>query len=190
MSFITLLLIAVGLAADCFAVAVGTSMTEKGRSRWRWLKFATSFGLFQSAMVVVGWFAGRTVVDYISGVDHWIALGLLGFVGGKMIWEFFHEEKEAEGREGGEKGTSLLTLVTLSVATSIDALAVGLSFAFLEVHLLYAALTIGAASFVITALGFFMGRRAGSFLGRWAEMVGGLVLIGIGIRILIEHLMG
>jgi manganese efflux pump family protein len=189
MSLITLLLVALGLAADCFAVAVGTSMTEKGNTRWRWLRFATSFGVFQSAMIVIGWLAGRTVVEYVSGFDHWVAFALLAFVGGKMIWEFFHEGKEEGEEEEQTKGASLLTLITLSLATSIDALAVGLSFAFLEVNLLAAALIIGAASFIITGLGFFIGKRTGRFLGRWAELVGGLVLLGIGIRILLEHMM-
>ncbi len=183
-ALITLLPIALGLSADCFAVAVGTSMAEKGKLRWRWLKFAASFGIFQATMLVIGWFAGRTIVEFVSGFDHWVAFGLLAFVGGKMIWESFHEKEETVKKQAA----SLLTLATLSVATSLDALAVGLSFAFLNVNLPGAAATVGSVSFLITALGFVIGRRAGGVLGRWAEIVGGLVLIGIGIRIVVEHL--
>ena len=159
-------------------------MSETGHGRWRVLRTALSFGAFQTLMPVIGWLAGRTVVDVIGGYDHWVAFGLLGFVGGKMIWESFHEKEE--GRKGD--ATRGLMLITLSVATSIDALAVGLSFAFVQVPIVSASLTIGIVAFLITVLGFFAGRRAGELLGKRAEMVGGLVLIGIGLRILLSHI--
>jgi len=184
-SFLTLLAIAVGLAADCFAVSLGASMSSTGSGRWRVVRTALSFGLFQAAMPVIGWLAGRTIVNIISGYDHWVAFGLLAFVGGKMLWESFHPEKEDEVKDV----TRGLMLITLSLATSIDALAVGLSFAFLRVNIATASLTIGLSAFLITGLGFFLGRRAGKWLGKRAETVGGLVLIAIGLRILLSHIL-
>ena len=136
-------------------------------------------------MPVLGWLAGRTFVNFIGGFDHWLAFGLLGFVGGKMIWESFHADKE-EKQTDVTKGFLLLTL---SIATSIDALAVGLSFAFLKVNILTASLTIGVTAFVITIIGFIVGKKAGEFIGKRAELIGGLILVGIGVRILLTHLL-
>jgi putative Mn2+ efflux pump MntP len=187
-SLLTLVVIAFGLSADCFAVAVGSSMAETRAKRWRWARFSISFGIFQALMPILGWLAGRTVVDLISAYDHWIAFGLLAFVGGKMLWESFHEKERDEGE--GEKADSLLTLATLSIATSIDAMAVGLSFAFLKINIWAASVTIGAVAFGITGIGFLAGRHAGKLLGHWAEIIGGMVLVGIGLRILISHLLG
>jgi len=136
-------------------------------------------------MPLIGWLAGRTVADFIQNYDHWVAFGLLAFVGGKMIWESFFEKEEKE--RDISKG---LTLITLSVATSIDALAVGLSFAFMQVNIWTAIGTIGLVAFLVTGLGFIIGKRIGGVLGKRAELAGGLVLIGIGLKILIEHLVG
>jgi putative Mn2+ efflux pump MntP len=136
-------------------------------------------------MPVLGWLAGRTFVDFIGSFDHWLAFGLLGFVGGKMLWESFHPEKEQKPTDV----TKGLMLLTLSIATSIDALAVGLSFAFLKVNILTASLTIGITCFIITIIGFIAGKKAGEFIGKRAELIGGLILIGIGIRILLIHLL-
>jgi putative Mn2+ efflux pump MntP len=183
--FLSLLLIAVGLSADCFAVALCGSCAMKSLTRFQILRAALSFGLFQAVMPVLGWFAGRTFVGFISSFDHWLAFGLLGFVGGKMIWESFHPEKE-EKQIDVTKGFLLLTL---SVATSIDALAVGLSFAFLKVNILTASLTIGVTAFLITIIGFITGRKAGEIIGKRAELIGGLILVGIGVRILLTHLL-
>ncbi len=183
--FVTLLFIALGLAADCFAVSMGASMSTTGHSRWRVLRTALSFGAFQTLMPIIGWLAGLTVVNVIGGYDHWVAFGLLSFVGGKMIRESFHSEEEA-GKGDATRG---FMLITLSVATSIDALAVGLSLAFVQVSIVPASLTIGIVAFLITVLGFLVGRRAGELLGKRAETVGGLVLIGIGLRILLSHVL-
>ncbi len=182
----TLFGIALGLSADCFAVSLGASLSVVAPSRWRAPRAALSFGAFQAVMPLIGWVAGHTVVDFIGSYDHWVAFGLLAFVGGKMLWESVHGDEENEGRGDVTRG---LMLLTISVATSIDALAVGLSFAFLEVNIGAASLIIGAIAFLITILGFFLGRRVGKVLGRRAETIGGLVLIGIGVRILISHLL-
>ncbi len=179
---ITVLLIAAGLSADCFAVALSASMSAGKNRRVGALRTALSFGIFQAIMPLLGWLAGRTVVDIIRNYDHWIAFGLLVFVGVKMVWESFFEEKKERDVSRG------LTLITLSLATSIDALAVGLSFAFIEINIVIAALVIGLVAFFITGLGFIIGNKFSSLLGKRAELIGGLVLIGIGLKILIEHL--
>ena len=136
-------------------------------------------------MPALGWLAGKTVVDAIATFDHWLAFGLLGIVGGKMIWESF---KKAEERTGDI--TRGWLLLTLAVATSIDALAAGLTFAFIQIDILVASLIIGAVSFAVTVVGFLLGRHVGKWLGKRAEMVGGLILLGIGVKILVEHLLG
>jgi manganese efflux pump family protein len=162
-------------------------MSGKNHTRSGVLRTALSFGIFQAIMPLIGWLAGRTIVDFISSYDHWVAFGLLAFVGGKMLWESFHKEEEKETNRDTSRG---LTLLTLSIATSIDALAVGLSFAFIDVNIFAAAGIIGLVAFLITGLGFLIGTRVGGILGKRAEIVGGLVLIGIGVKILLEHLLG
>lgn len=137
-------------------------------------------------MCILGWLAGQTVVNFIAEYDHWVAFGLLAIVGGRMLWEAFHDEDE--GHESADMTNGLL-LLTVSVATSIDSLAVGLSFAFLKVNIWLASLTIGVTAFTITAVGFLVGRKAGQLMGKRADVVGGIILILIGLRILIEHLL-
>ena len=159
----------------------------KTLTRFQILRASLSFGLFQAIMPVLGWLAGRTFVEFIGSFDHWLAFGLLGFVGGRMIWESFHPEDDEKKTPDFTKG---LLLLTLSIATSIDALAVGLSFAFLKVNILTASLTIGITAFLITILGFLLGKKVGGFVCKRAELVGGLILIGIGVRILLTHLIG
>ena len=137
-------------------------------------------------MPVLGWFAGCTIVNYIAGLDHWLAFGLLAFVGGRMIWEVF--DRKEEGKKGLDITRGWL-LLTLAVATSIDALAVGLSLAFLKTNIWMPALIIGVVAFLITNLGFYVGRRTGDALGKKARVIGGIILIAIGLRILISHLL-
>jgi len=184
---LSVVLIAIGLSMDCFAVAIGGSVTMKSLSVWKVLRTSLSFGIFQTIMPVIGWFAGQTVVNLISGYDHWIAFGLLAYVGGKMVCESFHGENEDESQTDITSG---FALISLSIATSIDALAVGLSFAFIEVGITEPSIIIGVVCFAITATGFIVGRTLGAIFGKRAELFGGLVLIGIGIRILVEHLTG
>lgn len=184
--FLSVLLIAIGLSADCFAVALGGSISMRRVARLQVLRASTAFGLFQALMPVIGWLVGLTVAGLIADYDHWAAFALLALVGSRMIWESFHSRSE---RSGGTDFTRGLILLTLSVATSIDALAVGLTFAFLEINIALASVTIGAVAFVVTATGFLLGRKAGALIGKRAEIVGGVVLIGIGLRILLEHIL-
>jgi putative Mn2+ efflux pump MntP len=185
MGFFSILLIALGLSADCFAVALGGSIAMKGHSRLQVLRAAIAFGLFQALMPVLGWLVGQTIVDLIADYDHWVAFGLLAIVGGHMLWESFcHRDGRAE-RTDITRGWPLLVL---SLATSIDALAVGLTFPFIEVNVWVASPTIGVVAFAATVVGFLLGRRVGRLVGRWAAAIGGLLLIAIGLRILLTHL--
>ena len=184
--FVSVLLIAIGLSADCFAVALGASTSGKGYSYFQMLRVCLAFGAAQAIMPVLGWLGGKTLVNLISDYDHWVAFGLLLVIGGRMIWESFHS-KEDEARERDlSKG---LPLLILALATSIDALVVGISFAFLSVNIVVAVLTIGVVCFLITGVGFLAGRKAGQLLGERAETVGGIILIAIGLRILLTHLL-
>ncbi len=186
MEFLTVFLTALGLAADCFVVALGGSISRRNISFLQVGRVALSFGVFQAVMPVLGWLAGLTVVNLVADYDHWVALALLGFVGGKMIWEAF---RPRVGRSDNADITRGWLLLTLSVATSIDALAVGLTFAFVKVDILLASLTIGIVSFGVTIIGFVLGKKANHLIGSRAEVIGGLILIGIGIKIVLEHIL-
>ena len=177
-------LIAIGLSADCFAVAVSGSVSMRTPSAVQVLRTSLAFGVSQAAMPVLGWLLGRTVVDLIAAYDHWVAFALLAVVGSRMIWESFHSS-----RTESVDITKGLPLLALSVATSIDALAVGLTFAFLEVNIALASLTIGVIAFVVTAIGFLLGSKASKLVGKRAEAIGGIVLIAIGLRILLSHIL-
>ena len=136
-------------------------------------------------MPVIGWLIGRNLVTLVADYDHWVAFALLLLIGGKMIWESLHESEDNEKTDI----TRGLTLLTLAVATSIDALAVGLTFAFLRISIALASSTIGVIAFIVTILGFLTGEKVGQLFGKRAEIVGGIVLIAIGIRILLSHLL-
>jgi putative Mn2+ efflux pump MntP len=182
---ISILLTAFSLSADCFAVALAGSVSLKNFHYVQVFRTALAFGGAQAVMPAIGWAVGRVVTDYIGGFDHWVAFGLLAIVGGHMIWEALHEKEET--RQGADISRGLL-LFTLAIATSIDALAVGLSFALEQINIMVAVLVIGVIAFLITNLGFYLGRKAGSLLGERAKIIGGIVLIGIGVKILVSHL--
>jgi putative Mn2+ efflux pump MntP len=181
-----LFLVAISLSMDCFAIAVGISCSGKRVSLAQILRVAAAFGGAQAIMPVAGWLAGRSFVDIIYSYDHWVIFGLLLLVGMHMIWESFREEQEGE-RLDLTRGWAL---VSMALLTSIDALATGVALAFQDTNVLEAAIIIGAATFLIVILGFFIGGKAGEKLGRWAEAFGGLILIGIGTQVLLEHLLG
>ena len=187
MSFGVLLAVALAMAMDTFAVAVGVSLTQRGCSPVQTVRMAGSFALFQFFMPIVGWSAGRTVVALISRFDHWIGAGFLAFVGGKMIFEAF-ERKEKNPNAVSRDKTRGRPLLLLSLATSIDALAVGLSLSALNVPILYPAAVIGLVTFLVSAAGTKIGPVFGRWMGKGAELAGGLVLLGIAVKILVEHL--
>ena len=184
MSWWTLIGIAVGLAMDALAVAIAAGLTISPVTPRHVFRLAFHFGLFQFMMPIVGWTAGRELADWIGGYDHWVAFGLLSFVGGRMIWEA-RQHKASESRADPTRG---LMLVTLSLATSLDALAVGVSMAMLGVSVWGPSVVIGLVAAALTALGVMFGARLGPRWENWAEVVGGSVLLVIGVHILWSHL--
>ena len=184
--FLSIILIALGLSADCFAVALSGAIASTNHSFTRLLRVSISFGIFQAFMPVLGWLAGRNIVDLIADYDHWVAFALLAIVSGRM----FHEALQSEHKEDRQIDiTRGLMLVTLSVATSIDALAVGLSFAFLKVNIVMASITIGIVAFSVTTVGFIVGKKASNVMGKRAEIIGGVILLAIAFRILFSHIL-
>ena len=186
MSLLSLIGIAFGLAMDAFAVSVAAGLTVGNVTPRHTFRLAFHFGLFQFLMPILGWLAGKELAELIRDYDHWLALALLGFVGGKMLWDGW----QGESSQTASDPTRGLMLVTLSLATSIDALAVGLSMAFLNVSVWFPAIVIGCVAAGLTAIGISLGQRIGTGVGRWAEVAGGCVLIFIGIRIVVTHLSG
>jgi putative Mn2+ efflux pump MntP len=185
MEWFSLMAIAVALAMDAFAVAIVTGLTVKALTKRHVFRLAFHFGLFQFFMPLIGWAVGSAVQKYIAAFDHWIALCLLGFVGGRMIRGALHTEEE--GMRSGSDPTSGWALVGLAVATSIDALAVGLSLALIRSEIVLPAVVIGIVAAVFTAAGMALGRQIGSMWGKRVEIVGGVILIAIGVKIVIDH---
>ncbi len=184
MSIIELLLVGVGLSMDAFAAAVCKGL---GMRKLNWRQgglVALFFGGFQGLMPLVGWFLGRQFEQYITRVDHWIAFLLLGYIGGKMIWDAFHDQEDGEEAAAFD----LKELTVMAVATSIDALAVGITFAFLQVQILPAVTIIGCTTFALSLVGVWIGHRFGSRYKSKATLAGGVILCLIGLKILLEHL--
>jgi putative Mn2+ efflux pump MntP len=192
---VSLILISVSLAMDAFAVSVSSGICIHRLKRIHILRACFFFGLFQFFMPTAGWYLGSVFFLYINAWDHWIAFALLSFIGGKMIIEGIRKKDEKDPRDISVDIRKFWVLVHLAVATSIDALAVGISFAVLEDgqpgflnSIWFRASVIGGITFFICLIGFEFGRRIGFLFGKWAECAGGLILVGIGGRILIEHL--
>ena len=201
-TLLDLLLIGIGLSMDAFAVAIAKGLGMR-HVNWRHaVVIALFFGGFQALMPAIGWAVGALFASYVEAVDHWIAFVLLAFIGGKMLWDAFHEDEEDGADETDEtdavdasaavpaKGERLdmRELLMLAIATSIDALAVGVSFAFLEVDIAPAVSLIGCTTFVISLVGVAIGNFFGSRWEKPATIAGGIVLIAIGARILLEGL--
>lgn len=186
MSIIEIFLIAIGLAMDAFAVSIASGVTLKRCCVQNALKIALSFGLFQAIMPIIGWLAGLTLKAYIEQVDHWVVFGLLAFIGTKMIYEASKLNEEQCKPDPLAFGTLML----LSVATSIDALAVGLSLGILQVRLWLPVGIIGLVTFGMSFCGVYIGDRIGHFFEKHVERIGGIMLIGIGIKILLGHILG
>jgi len=188
MPFPTLLVIAVALAMDALAVSLAAGICLRRARAAQTLRMAAAFGFFQALMPILGWLLGLSFRSCIESFDHWVAFGLLALVGGRMILGGV-KGRSASGQRPPRDPTRGLQLITLSVATSIDALAVGLSLAVLDEPIWLPALVIGAVCFAITAAGVLVGGMIGrvSVIGRYAEILGGLILVGIGIGILHEH---
>jgi len=186
-SWLTILLIAVGLAMDCFAVSLGAGTAGVAKGVRPIFRLFFHFGLFQGGMTILGWLGGMTIAPLIAGVDHWIAMGLLAYVGLRMVREGLQPVAQVVYKIDPTRGS---TLVMLSIATSIDALAVGLSLAMLKVNVFGAALLIGVVSSILSLVGLLVGKQLGLRFGKVMEVIGGLILLGIGLRIVITHLSG
>ncbi len=183
MGYWELLAIAVGLSMDAFAVAVGKGLASGGTKTGKAVLVGLYFGGFQALMPAIGYLLGSQFGSLIVDFDHWIAFGLLALIGAKMIWESRDCEKEADGSCG------LRAMLPLAVATSIDALAVGVSLAFLRASIVPAISLIGFVTFVLSFVGYRLGGMFGARRRSQAELVGGLILIAIGVKILAEHLL-
>jgi putative Mn2+ efflux pump MntP len=188
MTLLSIVGIALGLAMDAFAVAIGASIRLRRVSPRHVFRFGWHFGLFQTIMPVIGWFFGSYLEEFILAWDHWVAFGLLSFVGGKSVYEALKAEK---GKEEGPivDPTRGWRLVLLSVATSVDAFAVGVSFGMLQVEIWYPAVVIGLITSGLTGLGMLFGARLGLRFGKRIEILGGVILIAVGVKILAEGIM-
>lgn len=186
MSFGALLLLAVGLAMDATAVAAARGLATPRILPRHVALVAGLFGGFQALMPLVGWLVGTRLGPFVQAWDHWIAFVLLSAIGGKMLWEARGAPQKTESKDGDPFG--LRVMLVLAVATSVDALAVGITLPMLHAPLLLSVATIGITTAVLSALGLFAGRRLGAVLGKRLDVVGGLVLIGLGTKILVEHL--
>ncbi len=187
MGIVELLLTAIALSMDGFAVSVCKGL---GMRRMRYdqaLVISLYFGVFQALMPLIGWLLGTSFSRYIQAFDHWIAFVLLAFLGGKMLWDVFHEKEDGE-QESAERRLDHRELFMLAIATSIDALAVGIAFACLDVNIWSSISIIGVTTLVISFAGVWIGNRFGNRFQKKAEIAGGLVLILIGVKILAEHL--
>lgn len=186
MGFLELFLIAIGLSADAFSVSVCKGLNMRKLNLKHAYLIALFFGVFQAVMPLIGYLLGTGFSEYIKKFDHWIAFALLAFIGGKMVIEAIRE------KDGGpeEKTDALSTgeLTVLAVATSIDALAVGITFAFLKVNILPSVLLIGVTTFALSLGGVLLGNRFGAKYKTKAEVAGGVILVLIGLKILLEHL--
>jgi putative Mn2+ efflux pump MntP len=186
MSFLEILLVALSLAMDAFAVCLGAGASPYLNGHRPVFRLAFHFGLFQSLMPVLGWLAGVTIAGLIAAFDHWIAFGLLAFVGIRMLHSGLNPNGEAHHRDISRGWL----LVTLAIAVSIDAFAIGLSLAFLDVSIWLPVLIIGLVTSLMSWAGMRIGNRLSKRLGQRAEILGGIILICLGIRILISHLSG
>ena len=186
--FFTLLLMGVGLAMDAFAVSICKGLSMRKVNKKQCLVIGLFFGGFQALMPFIGWVLGSQFEQYITSIDHWIAFILLGFIGGKMVVEAIREKDEAVEVGKMDPPLDLKEMFILAIVTSIDALAVGITFAFLQVPIVEAISIIGITTFVISVIGVYVGNFFGNRYKKKAELAGGMILILIGLKILLEHL--
>ena len=185
MSFLTIVVVAVGLAMDAFAVSIASGAAYKQLRLRHTLRIAIFFGGFQAFMPLIGALAGLSVKDYIADYDHWIAFVILAAVGGKMIYESF---KITEA-EKNYSPSNILVLLALSVATSIDALAIGITLSLVAASIITAVIVIGLVTFVLSYIGVMIGKKFGHIFENKIEAIGGLILMALGVKILLEHML-
>ena len=184
MDYISLILIAFGLSFDTFAVSVSTGIKITYLKFKQALKIALTFGFFQALMPLIGWFLGVQIESYISNYDHWIAFGLLAILGLRMIYESFSKEEN----NTSANPLNPVILIGMAIATSIDALVVGVSFAFMNMNIYLSVAIIGLVTFLVSMVGMLFGKKVGGKLGKRMEIVGGIILIIIGLKMLFSHI--
>ena len=182
MHILPIILIAIGLSFDTFAVSVSSGGILPKITFFEGIRIALVLAFFQALMPLIGWFAGRGFVAYARNIDHWIAFILLSGLGAKMIYDSFRKDVEKKLHP-----LNLRVLISMAIATSIDALIVGFSFAFLEYRIVISTFIIGTITFLVSMLGLLFGKNVGARLGKRMEIIGGLILIAIGIEIVLEH---
>jgi manganese efflux pump family protein len=179
----SIILISLGLSMDCFAVSLSFGTSRK--LIWKdILLMATLFGLFQGVMPLIGWMVGNGIQSFIAPVDHWIAFAILAFIGIKMIWQSF----SISGDKRSMDIRNITVLLTLSIATSIDALITGVGFGFIRVNIIEAVAIIAVITFVVSIIGAKLGEKTTFLPARWAEILGGVVLIAMGVKVVLEHM--
>jgi putative Mn2+ efflux pump MntP len=184
MEILTIFLIAIGLSFDTFAVSISSGLVLRKIDFFNATKIAITLALFQAAMPVIGWLAGSGIKNYAESVDHWIAFGILALLGGKMIYESFNADPE----DRSFNPLDIRVLIGMAIATSIDALIVGFSFALLNYKIVISIGIIGVVTYIVAMLGMLFGKKIGAQMGRRMEILGGVMLILIGLKILFEHL--
>ncbi|MFW5780274.1 MAG: manganese efflux pump MntP family protein [Bacillota bacterium] len=189
MGFFQTSLISIGLAMDAFAVSVANGMALEDAKISHAFKFGIYFGVFQMGMALIGWWAGSSFASYIDGFAHWVAFILLTIIGVNMLIEGISKKNHNVTKCTNREILKFSNMLMLSVATSLDALAVGLGLAVININILYIGLSIGVFSFVLSVLGVMLGKTLSKAFQKGAEVVGGLILIGIGLKILLEHLL-
>jgi putative Mn2+ efflux pump MntP len=190
---VSIILIGLSLSFDAFAVSVSSGISNRNLKTFHIIRGSLFFGAFQFIMPVIGWFLGKAFVSYIEAFDHWIAFALLAFIGGRMIAGALPRKSKTPAAGSGAEKTidvqNVGNLFILAVATSIDALAVGLSFSMVNQDIWIPALIIGCITFVVCFFGFEFGKKIGLAFETYSQIIGGLILIGIGIKILLEHIL-
>lgn len=189
MGILDLFLVSVGLAMDAFAVSVCKGTATRQINWGRAIITALSFGLFQAFMPIIGWFLGTSVQSFVEPAGEYVAAALLAVIGGKMIWDAFHED-DSEDDHSESTRQFLVGLLILSIATSIDAFVTGISFAMAGMGIWLAALMIGITTTLLSFVGTIIGNKFGSRFEKWATVAGGVCLILLGVKILVEHLLG
>ena len=183
MDIVSIIILAIGLSFDSFAVSICSGVAVRKIVFWNAVKIALSMAVFQASFPLIGWLIGHGVKSYVEAYDHWFAFLLLMVMGGKMIYDSIRKEDNSEKL----KNLKFATIIALSIATSIDAFVVGISFGFIEINILLAAIIIGSVTFFASMIGILFGKKSSGKLGKHANLAGGLILIGIGAKILIEH---
>jgi putative Mn2+ efflux pump MntP len=189
MNLITSILIGIGLAMDCFAVSLASGAVPTTNKKTLAMTYGLLFGIFQMGMIIVGWAFGSLFIDIIAPYDHWVAFFILLGVGVKMIFDGLESKAHPIEPAQSSRTLEIGVILLLSIATSIDAFAIGIGFAFLDVPILVPSFIIGIIATIFSVTGIYLGARLSEVLGKRIEILGGLILIGIGINILIEHLL-